>query len=93
MVNHIVLFKLESEGLIEETVEVLRAMEGAVPSLQAIEVGVDEARSPRSYDIALTTRFATWEDLEAYRVHPHHAKVLAHMADVAETAAVVDYES
>jgi hypothetical protein len=95
LITHIVLFKLKdrSPENIEKTAQVLRNMEGKIDELQFIEVGVDVLHSERSYDIALTTKFASMEALQAYQVHPVHQKVVEHMAAVRESSVSVDYES
>lgn len=91
-VVHNVLFKLKSKTDAPQTAKVLRGMSGKIPELLSIEVGINQLDTPRSYDLALITKFETWEALEVYRKHPVHQPVLAHMAEVTETAAVVDYE-
>jgi hypothetical protein len=95
MITHIVLFKLKdnSPASIEQTVQVLRNMEGKIEELLHIEVGTDVLHSDRSYDIALFTKFASMEHLQAYQVHPVHKKVIEHMSSVREASASVDYES
>jgi len=52
MITHIVLFKLKdnSKESIEKAQNILRGMEGRIPELKDIEVGVDITRSDRSYD-------------------------------------------
>ncbi len=92
-VVHTVLFKLKDPAKAEPTASRLRAMSGQIEVLEDLEVGVDVLRTPRSYDLALTARFSSWDDLETYRTHPVHQPVLAHMAEVAESAVVVDYEA
>lgn len=95
MVTHLVLFKLReaSQGTLASTAAVLEEMDGKIPALTSIEVGVDIVRSERSYDLALITRFRDWEGLKAYRVHPVHGKVLTHLQRVVLDSIVVDYES
>ena len=95
MITHLVLFKLReaSPGTLAATAAVLQEMEGKIPALNSIEVGVDIVRSERSYDLALITRFSDWQGLEAYRVHPVHGKVLTHLQRVVFDSIVVDYES
>ncbi|GGG15806.1 Dabb family protein [Paenibacillus abyssi] len=95
MITHIVLFKLKdnSPQSVEETANVLRAMEGQIEELKSIEVGLDVLHSERSYDIALITKFDSMEALEAYQVHPLHKKVIEHMAKAREASVSVDYES
>lgn len=95
MITHIVFFILKerSEAVVSETVNVLRNMEGKIPQLRYIEVGVDVLHTERSYDIALITKFDTLDDLQAYQVHPVHQEVIRHMNNVRESSVAVDYES
>lgn len=95
VITHMVLFKLKdrSPASVERTAQVLRDLEGRIDVLQSIEVGVDVLHSHRSYDIALTTKFASLEDLQAYQVHPEHQKVIQHIAAAGESSVSVDYES
>ncbi len=57
MVTHIVLFKLKdpSPENLRLTAGVLSAMDGKIPELVDIEVGIDQLKSERSFDIALRT--------------------------------------
>jgi diamine N-acetyltransferase len=93
--THVVLFKLKdrSPEAVEKSAHVLRSMEDKIASLQGIEVGVNVVPSQRAYDIALITRFASLADMELYQAHPIHQDVLAHMREVMETAAAVDFEN
>ncbi|MFA7405568.1 MAG: Dabb family protein [Pelobacteraceae bacterium] len=96
MITHIVLFKLAeptSENL-AATRNKLLSMDGKIDQLRHLDVGLDVIRSERSYDIALTTRFDSLEDLQAYQVHPYHAgEVIPHMKSVCSSIVAVDYES
>ncbi|MCC6503282.1 MAG: Dabb family protein [Deltaproteobacteria bacterium] len=94
MITHVVLFKLKdsSPESIYKAEQVLRSLEGRVPVIRSIEVGVDVLRSQRSYDICLTVKFDTLEDLEAYQSHPEHVLVADYIGSVRESVAVVDYE-
>jgi len=94
LITHVVLFKLKdrSPEAIEKAARALRGLEGRVPVIRSIEVGVDVLRSQRSFDIALTVRFDTLADLEAYQSHPEHVKVADYIATVRESVAVADYE-
>ncbi len=95
MITHVVLFKLKDptpENL-RVTADVLRGMEGKIPELLEIEVGIDELHTERSYHIALRTRHATFADFDAYQTHPVHEKVKEHMAVVTARAVSVDYSS
>ncbi|KWX76848.1 stress responsive protein [Paenibacillus riograndensis] len=94
MIKHIVFFKLKDRApeKVQETVAVLRNMEGKIPQLLSIEVGADIIRSERSFDLALVTVVASLDDLQAYQVHPEHKKVIAHINEVKEVSYAVDYE-
>jgi hypothetical protein len=94
VIVHVVLFKLKdrSPESIEKAARVLRGLEGRVPVIRSIEVGVDVLRSQRSYDISLTVRLDTLAHLEAYQSHPEHVKVADYIGAVRDSVAVVDYE-
>ena len=91
MIYHVVLFRLHRPEDIEATAGVLRAMEGQIPTLRVLRVGIEEKRSDRSSDIALITGFDDYEGLEAYASHPVHLKVLDHMRTVVAESRKVDW--
>ena len=96
MITHIVLFKLTDPNAenLTTTRNKLLSMDGNIDLLRHLEVGVDVIRSERSYDIALTTRFESLSDLQAYQIHPYHAgEVVPHMKSVCSAIVAVDYES
>jgi len=96
MITHIVLFKLTDPNVenLTTTRDKLLSMDGNIDLLRHLEVGVDVIRSERSYDIALTTRFESLSDLQAYQIHPYHAgEVVPHMKSVCSAIVAVDYES
>ncbi|MDD2541899.1 MAG: Dabb family protein [Desulfuromonadaceae bacterium] len=96
MITHIVLFKLAepTDENLAVTRNKLLSMDGKIDMLRHLEVGVDMIRSERSYDIALTTRFESLEDLQAYQIHPYHAgEVIPHMKSVCSSIVAVDYEN
>ena len=89
--NHVVFFRFASQEVAEQAAERLRSMEGRVPSLGSIEVGVDQLRTERSWDMCLITRFTDADAFAAYRVDPIHQEVLAWLKDHAQAAAAVDW--
>ncbi len=96
MITHIVLFKLKerTDAGVEAARQVLLSMEGKVEQLRYLEVGVDLVHSERSFDLALTTRFDSMEELQAYIVHPYHAQeVSAYMKGVCSSVVAADYQS
>ncbi len=96
MVTHIVLFKLSdpSPENVEDLKNRLLSMNGKVPQLRHLEVGVDVVRSGRSYDLVLITKFDSLEDLGDYQSHPYHAgEIIPYVRRMSESVVAVDYES
>ena len=95
MITHIVLFKLKDESAesIEKARNILRDMEGKIPELKGIEVGVDVTHSDRSYNLALMTKFDSLESLEAYQINPLHVGVSKYMVSISASIVAVDFES
>jgi len=95
MIAHIVLFKLKEPTAANCTAvkEMLLSMNGKVPMLRHLEVGIDVIRSERSYDVALYSKFDTLADLQAYQVHPYHADtVVPFMKANCSAIVAADYE-
>jgi hypothetical protein len=96
MITHIVLFKLKepSADTIATTRDLLLSMDGKLPMLRHLEVGVDLIRSERSCDVALYTKFDSLDALQAYQVHPYHAgEVVPYMKANCSSIIAADYES
>jgi len=93
MFTHIVFFKFKSKEQINEARNILLSMEGKIPQLKGLEVGVDVLHTERSYDLALVTRFDSLEDMNTYSVHEYHVnEVLKYLKPMLECSKVVDFE-
>ena len=95
MIAHIVLFKLKEPTAANCTAvkEMLLSMNGKLPMLRHLEVGIDVIRSERSHDVALYTKFDSLDDLQAYQVHPYHAAtVVPFMKTNCSAIVAADYE-
>ena len=91
MYTHVVMFTLPDPEDIPSTVRALSGMEGRIPQIRYLEIGVDDSPSPRSAHILLVTRFDSKEAMAAYQVHPHHRHVLEPLREVEVSAVKVDY--
>ena len=92
MIKHIVCFKLKEGECPKKAKEVLLSMQGNVPMLKGIEVGIDELRSVRSYDVMLTVLLDDFNALEDYQVDAYHVNVVKeHMHRVAASSISMDY--
>ncbi|HEY8892059.1 MAG TPA: Dabb family protein [Clostridium sp.] len=92
MFTHIVFFKFNNKEQVSEAKNLLLNMEGKIPQLKGLEVGVDIMHSQRSYDLALITKFDTLEDLNTYAVSEYHVnEVLKYLKPMLESSITVDY--
>jgi hypothetical protein len=98
MINHVVLFKLkdypevEKQQTIDEMKSLLENLNGKIEELKFIEVGVNYELNSKSYDLVLISHFENIEDLDKYRVHAEHKKVLNRFAELRLERAAVDFE-
>ncbi|MCL2100280.1 MAG: Dabb family protein [Fibromonadales bacterium] len=99
MIIHLVLWKMKpvaDNRTGKENAEImaqrLNALKGVVPSIAAIEAGVNFESSDAAYDIGLYSAFKTKEDLEAYQKHPAHVQLVEWVRSVVESRAVTDFE-
>lgn len=94
MFTHIVFFKLAdpSEENVKIAKDILENMNGKIPQLKYLEIGVDVLHTERSYDIALITKFDSIEAMQEYQVHPYHVnEVLANLRPMLKGSAAVDF--
>ena len=93
MIQHTVCFKLKPNENIGKAVEILRSMQGKVPTALKIDVGVDFLKSTRSYDIILQVVLKDKEALNEYQQDEYHCSVVKkHMHAVVEKSVSVDCE-
>ena len=94
MIKHIVCFKLtdNSPENCQKAKELLLSMQGNVPQLRGIEVGVDFLHSARSYDLILQVLLDDAAALDAYQNDPYHCEVVKkHMHAVCAASVAIDY--
>lgn len=100
MIKHIVFWRLHPTAngndastnarLIKERLE---ALDGRMPGMVKLEVGIDFLRSEESVDVALYSEFETREALEAYLAHPEHKAIVPFILESRSERRVIDYES
>jgi len=97
MINHIVLFKLkdypkeEKAKIVGELRNLLEELNEKIDEVKYLEVGTNYELEAKSYDIALISHFESLEDLDSYRVHPEHLKVVERIKETTTERAAVDY--
>jgi hypothetical protein len=99
MVKHIVFWRLRTELSAAERDEALRkiksgfeALQGVIPGLLRIEVGIDFLHSPESSDFVLYCELESRAALDVYQAHPAHQAMVPVVRDVRVERRVVDYE-
>ena len=99
MIRHIVSFtfmdaqgrtRQENARLVKEKLDALPAL---IPQIVKSETHLGAAGSdPGNADLILLSDFNSFEDLEAYLVHPDHRAVGAFMAPLRQSRAAIDVE-
>ena len=93
MIKHVVCFKLNEGESVEKAKEVLLSMQGNVPMLKGIEVGVDCLHSSRSYDVILMVLLDDMQALSDYQQDKYHVEVVKkHMHAVTKNSVAIDFE-
>ena len=100
MVKHIVMWKLKEQAhgntkarnaeLIKEKLE---SLNGKIPGMLKLEVGIDFSATKDSCDVALYSEFKSKEDLNNYMNHPDHKAIMPFVGEAREERRGVDYES
>ena len=96
MLTHIVVWKYRTDVeqfARDEHVTLLRKLASIIPDVQSLSVGFDTLHLPRSYDTGLVATFADRAALDAYTVHPEHAKVAEFGRSISEHVVSVDFIS
>lgn len=96
--THVVMWRLLETALgrpASENALLLKAgledMQGQVPGLTGLEVGIDTRRRSNSFDVVLICTFESAEALEAYHDHPAHEAIKPLIQAIRSESVVVDY--
>jgi hypothetical protein len=99
MVKHILMLRLKNyeskTQKLENALKLKKALEemrGHIREIRHLEVGLNFNEKPGAFDLVLSASFDSEDDLEIYKMHPVHKKVLVFLRTVSEDTAVVDYE-
>jgi hypothetical protein len=99
MVKHIVFWKMKEmpaqqrDKALGEIKAGFEALQGVIPGLLRIEVGIDFLKSPESSDFSLYCEFESRAALDAYQAHPAHQAMVPLVRDVRIERRVVDYDA
>ncbi len=97
MIKHIVFLKSQEEdatvrrNIIDEITKKLNLLPSIISEIDSLEVGINFSDRDSAYDLALVTSFKNESDLNTYRYHKDHLKVIEYIKQNKLQTAVVDY--
>lgn len=95
MLRHIVMITFREREKLESTAattkQLLIDLEDSIEPLLKMEVGLNFSTRATAYDLVLIADFNNEKDLDFYRVHAEHIKVLDYLKTVVDKTTVVDY--
>ncbi len=97
MITHIVFLKSHEENqeikskIINDLSSKLRLLPKYIEELKSLEVGINISDRDSAYDLSLHTTFENNDDLNTYRFHKEHIKVIQFIKANNLESAVVDY--
>ena len=99
MVKHIVIWKLKETASGNDKAtnarlakEKLEALNGKIPGLLKLEVGIDFLHSESSGDIALYSELESKEALAVYQEHPLHKEAGTFIREIVCGRTTADFE-
>jgi quinol monooxygenase YgiN len=97
MIKHLVMWRLDEAagdkaGNARKLKQLLEGLNGRIPGLLKLEVGIDFSGEGESADVVLYSEFESRQALAAYQTHPAHAEVAPFVKSVRAERRVVDYE-
>jgi len=100
MIKHIVMWKLKDRANGNDRTtnaksikEKLESLNGKIPGLLKLEVGIDFSGTKDSFDVVLYSEFRSKDDLNNYQNHPDHKAVFPFVGEAKLERHVVDYEA
>lgn len=99
MIEHIVMWRLKDSAQgaskqenAQKMKEMLEALQGIIPEIKQIKVGMNITQSDAAYDVALYSQFESLDALNVYQKHPEHEKCKEFISQIVKERALVDYE-
>ena len=93
MIRHVVAWKFQpgTEAQMHKFLNALRALDGVIPELKAMQVGVDCAGGG-NFDACLIADFDDLAALDRYKNDPRHVAASGLCKSIRETRIAVDFE-
>jgi hypothetical protein len=81
----------EKANAIERLKAAIDALEQEVPQVKYLQTGINFNTRPKAFDLVLISDFESEADLDIYRDHPQHQKVMDIIREAVEQVHVVDF--
>jgi hypothetical protein len=76
---------------IERLKRAIDALEQEVPQVKFLQTGINFNTRPQAFDLVLISDFEREEDLDIYRDHPQHQRVMDIIHEAVDKVHVVDF--
>jgi hypothetical protein len=98
MIKHIVMWQIAGSSP-EEKMDAMKvvkrafeSLNGKIPGMRMLEVGIDMSRVDYAFDVVLYSEFETHDALRSYADHPEHLRVKQQIGNVRTARHQVDYQ-
>lgn len=97
MIKHIVMWRiqdgLDKPAAAQAIKQALESLNGQIPGLLHLEVGINFVADEQAADVVLYSEFNSREALDAYQTHPAHNAAAEVVKAARSERRVVDYEA
>ncbi len=93
MVKHVVLWSFNDKKDISIAKELLESLQGNVPHMLSLEVGVNFNENSSAYDLALITTHHDRASLEAYQDDSFHGEIRNKLNGIKSSRIFADFEA
>jgi hypothetical protein len=98
MIKHVVMWKMRGPSFEEKHEQgervraALKGLEGKIPGLTELQVGLSSVSGDDVSDVVLITTHEDWKALEEYQRHPEHQLAAKLIGELRVERRVVDFE-
>jgi hypothetical protein len=99
MIKHIVMWQIagaspeEKMDAIKVVKSAFESLNGKIPGMRMLEIGIDMSRVDYAFDVVLYSEFESDDALKRYADHPEHLRVKQQIGNVRIARHQVDYQT